>query len=288
MIFVWTEEFLSYREPGHPESPERVSAIVSFLRRKRAGRFVEATPCAEEDLLRAHSPELVRMVRENSFFDPDTPNSPAAYRCAALSCGAGIAAAELCLEGEPAFSLGRPPGHHAGRRTLGGFCYFNTMAVAVKRLRAAGKKVAVLDIDGHHGNGTEEILRGDEGVVYASVHQFPAFPGTGTASFGNCHNFPVPPFCRRQQYRSAFDEAVEVVREFRPDVVGVSAGFDGHSADPLLRLPLIERDYYEMGKEIGKIPAALFFVLEGGYNPRVVGSSCYCLVHGISRKRKGG
>ena len=288
MKFIWSERFLDLREPGHPESPERLAAIVSFLRSRGVADFVEPSPCTEEDLFLAHSPELVRRVREGDFFDADTPNLPGAFAAAALACGAGMLAAETGLGGEPAFSLGRPPGHHAGRHTLGGFCYFNTMAVAVKKLRAGGRRAAVLDIDGHHGNGTEDILRGDDGALFISLHQSPGYPGTGRASFGNCRNFPLAPGCGRREYREAFLSATALVREFAPDVVGVSAGFDAHCRDPLLELPLDERDYYEMGKEIGMFPGGLFLILEGGYNTDVVGSSCYCLVRGISQRKERG
>jgi len=282
MKVLYSEELLKYSEPGHPESPERVRVIKEFLQKKEIGDFISPFPCSEEDLLLAHTEDLIKRVKENNFYDPDTPNIPDIYYYATLSCGSAIKAASLAISGEIAFSLTRPPGHHAGRNTLGGFCYFNNMAVAVKKiLKEHGLKVAVLDIDGHHGNGTEEILRDNEGVIYISLHQYPAFPGTGTSSFSNCYNFPVFPESTAKNYMEKFEKALDIIKEFSPDLLGVSLGFDAHCSDPLLNLPLEDTHYYQMAVEISRITKNIFLLLEGGYNINTVGNTCYCFINGL-------
>jgi len=284
MIFIYTEKFLNYKEEGHPEGPERLKAIVDYLRKKGIKEFVEPIPCTEEDLKLVHTEDLINSVKNNDFFDSDTPNLPGIYEYAALSVGAAIMAAEFSAEGKNAFSLSRPPGHHAGRNTLGGFCYFNNMAVAVKKLLSTGKKVSVLDLDGHHGNGTEEILRNFENVIYVSIHQYPAYPGTGSVSFGNCYNFPVYPNSTSKKYMEKFYQAIEIIKKFNPDILGISLGFDAHMDDPLLEMPLSESEYYFMGKEIGKLGINFFIILEGGYNTQTIGKTCYCFISGLMKK----
>ncbi len=281
---VYSEKLLEYEEKGHPESPERLKAIESLLRkRKDSFEFITPAACGEKELLLAHTEELVRKVKENDFFDPDTPNIAEIYSYALLSCGAAVDAARIALGGEKSFSLARPPGHHAGRNGLGGFCYFNNMAVAVKKiLLETGLRVAVLDIDGHHGNGTEEILKGEDSVIYVSLHQYPAFPGTGGVSFGNCHNFPVLPGVDSRKYMDKFVEALGVIKNFSPDVLGISAGFDGHRDDPLLNLMLEDTHFYRMGRAVSRITGKIFVLLEGGYNVKTLGNTCFCFLNGLS------
>ena len=281
MNIIYSDRFLEYKEQGHPESPGRLVAIVNFLRKKGIDDFIEPVPCSEEDLLFVHTEEMVRKIKENDFFEPDTPNVPGIYEYALLSCGSAIIACEIALSGKPAFSLARPPGHHAGKHFPTGFCYFNNMAVSVKKMLLAGKKVAILDIDGHHGNGTEEILKDEDKVIYVSIHQSPAYPGTGIRSFGNCFNFPVSPGLNSKKYLEKFNEAIAIVRDFTPDVIGISLGFYAHFQDPLLQLPLRDSDYYSIGKEIGKLETKFFVILEGGYNTLTLGNTCYCFIKGI-------
>ncbi|MCM8818587.1 MAG: histone deacetylase [Candidatus Omnitrophica bacterium] len=281
--FVYSEKFLKYKENLHPESPERVANLVNYLQKKGNFEFIEPDLCKEEDLYLVHTPELVKKVKENTFFDPDCPNIQNIFYYACLSCGSAIKASEISIEGGIGFSLGRPPGHHAGKNTLGGFCYFNNIAVAVKKLLLKNFKIAILDIDGHHGNGTEEIFNGEENVIYVSIHQFPAYPGTGRYSFGNCYNFPVPPFSNSKKYMEKFEEGVEIIRNFSPDILAVSCGFDAYIDDPLLDLSLKENDYYLMGKKIGSLCEKIFLILEGGYNIFKIGNLCYCLISGITQ-----
>jgi len=279
--FVYSEEFLKYKEISHPESPERIENIVNYFKKKGEFDFIEPSPCTEEDLYLVHTPELIRKVKENDFFDPDCPNIPDIFYFASLSVGSAIKASEISLDGDIGFSLGRPPGHHAGKNTIGGFCYFNNISVAVKKLLLKNFKVAVLDIDGHHGNGTEEILKGEKNVIYLSIHQFPAYPGTGKYSFDNCYNFPVAPFSSSKIYMEKFDKCIEIIKNFYPDIIGISAGFDTYKDDPLLNLSLDETDYYLIGKKIGSLGKKIFLILEGGYNIFKIGNLCYCFVNGI-------
>lgn len=282
---IYSEKFLEYKEPGHPESPERLRVIRDFLQKKKDSfEFIQPVPCEEKDLLFAHTPDLIRRVKENDFFDPDTPNIKDIYSYAVLSCGSAVQSAYIALQGELSFSLGRPPGHHAGKNTLGGFCYFNNISVAVKKiLENRNLKIAILDIDGHHGNGTEEILKGENNVIYVSLHQSPAFPGTGNVSFENCYNFPILPGTNVKRYMDKFASSVEIIKNFSPDLLGISAGFDAHRKDPLLNLPLEDTHYYTIGKELAGITRKIFVVLEGGYNIKTIGNTCYCFIKGLMK-----
>jgi acetoin utilization deacetylase AcuC-like enzyme len=279
--FVYSEEFLKYREISHPDSPERVGNIVTYLQKKGNFKFVEPEPCKEEDLYLVHTHEMVKSVKENSFFDPDCPNIPNIFYYACLSVGASIKASEISCGDNIGFSLGRPPGHHASKGKIGGFCYFNNIAIAVKKLLLKNYKVAVLDIDGHHGNGTEEILKNEKNVIYVSLHQFPAYPGTGKYSFENCYNFPIAPFSSPKKYMEKFDMALKIIKDFSPDIIGISCGFDAFEEDPLLQLSLTETDYFIIGKKIASMKKKIFLILEGGYNIFKIGNLVYCFISGL-------
>jgi len=285
MKLLYSEKCLAYREEGYVEGPERLRALIAHLRLHGMTVFAEPPSCVEEDLLLVHTPELVRRVKENDFFLPDTPNLPHIYSYARAACGGACAAMESALGGEPAFSLFRPPGHHAGRNYFGGFCFFNGIALAVKKALLLGRRVAVLDLDGHHGNGTEDILRGEESALFVSVHQHPAYPGTGVSSFGNCVNLTLPPGSDVVTYLKVLDEAARAVDDFRPDVLAVSMGFDAHRDDPLLELNLHEHDYAAIGRVVAARRKPFFIVLEGGYNTRVIGSSCFFFLRGLEGRR---
>jgi len=284
--FVYSPKFLEFGESGHPESSARLKAIVDFLRKKRLDDFNVPRPCSGEDLMLVHTQEHVNKVRNNLFYDPDTPNARDIYLYAALSCGAAVEACRSAVEGRIAFALSRPPGHHAGKNSVGGFCYFNNIAVAIKKnVLKGGLKAAILDIDGHHGNGTQEIFREEENVIYVSIHQLPAYPGTGSTSFANCYNFPLQGGSSVKKYMDRFMKALSAIDAFSPDVIGISAGFDAHYADPLLELPLEDKEYYLMGKEISALGKKTFCVLEGGYNVSAIGNTCYCFIKGLTEKK---
>jgi acetoin utilization deacetylase AcuC-like enzyme len=152
-----------------------------------------------------------------------------------------------------------------------GFCYLNSIAIAALEARAAGcKRVAVLDFDVHHGNGTEEILLDQTGCAYFSIHQYPAYPGTGESDRGaNCFNFPVPPEILRPEYRAALGDLFASLKKFQPDLVAVSAGFDAYRGDPLANGTLEAEDYYWLGQTIRNLRVPVMSILEGGYSPEL-------------------
>ena len=257
---IFSEKCLSYGA-WHVEGPLRVKKAQEILKEK-GYEFVEPVSAPEESLLKVHDAEYVFNLKRGVVEDPDTPAYDNIYEYARLSVGGALLAARI-----NGFSLMRPPGHHAGKSgsALGvhtrGFCYLNSVAIAVKSL---GKSVLILDVDGHHGNGTQEIFQGDQKVVYVSLHRYPHYPGTGTHSEGNCLNFPLPADCGEKKYLEVFSEALAMVDAGKFEVVAVSVGFDTHIGD-LASLGLTENSFREIGKGIASLKKPTFFVLEGGY-----------------------
>jgi len=234
---VYSPEFLRFYEKGHPECPERVEVIYNYLVKKGVGNFVQPDLLNENILILAHSNFLIESVKKNEFFEPGTPNISDIYKYAFLAVCGSVKAVEISLNTDKTgIFLGRPPGHHVGYNFLGGFCYFNNIAVAVKKIMKENKKVAVFDIDGHHGNGTEDVLKMEKDVIFVSLHQYPAFPGTGITSFENCHNFPIAPGTSNKKYMEKFRIAIDIIKKFSPDIIGISLGLDTHKRDPLLAL----------------------------------------------------
>ena len=266
MKIFYSPKCLEYSQPGHPESPARVQTTHSYLKEK-GFNFTEPGLCTEEDILLAHTQELLDSVKEERFIDFDTPRFDGIFDIARLSVGSAISAAEHCMDNnEKTFSLMRPPGHHATKMDLGGFCYFNSIAIA--SLRAKGKcgKVAVIDFDCHHGNGTEDILLGRKDFLYLSLHQSPLYPGTGQRSKDNCINHPLPASTTPDEYLSIFAEGLKEVAMFGPDLLAVSAGFDSYRLDPITNLTLELETYREIGAMISNLKKPTFSVLEGGYS----------------------
>ncbi|HAX62240.1 MAG TPA: histone deacetylase [Elusimicrobia bacterium] len=265
MKIIYSEKAAEYNIPGHPEAPFRVKKTKEFLE-KIGMKFVSPNYAKEKDILSVHTEELLNLVKSENFFDADTPAFKGVYEIAMLSAGAGISACDYATKNEFAFSLMRPPGHHAGKNSLGGFCYFNNIAVAVKKLLTSQSKVAILDIDVHHGNGTQDIFLGDGNVIYVSLHQVPLYPGTGHSSEKNCFNFPLPPGTDEISYLKTLDIAIEKIVKFSPEIVGISVGFDTYHGDPLANFKLNKDSYKKIAKKIGEIKAGKFAVLEGGYS----------------------
>jgi acetoin utilization deacetylase AcuC-like enzyme len=224
-------------------------------------------PAGDEDLLRAHSAAHLRRLDLPEDFDADTAYFAGIADHARRAAGAALQAAEVALAGQPAFSLMRPPGHHATADQAMGFCYLNSIAVAALAARDQVGRVAVWDFDAHHGNGTEAILRGRPGVLFVSVHQHPGYPGTGTRSFENCRNFPVAPRTPRERHMEALAESWQEIEAFHPHLVLVSAGFDAYADDPITEMTLVRDDFATLGRWLraSRLPAAA--VLEGGYSP---------------------
>lgn len=274
MKIVFSEKCLEYKSSGHPESPARVQETSAYLREKGFCFLKEFAPAKEKDLLLVHSKEFIQRIKKEDFFDPDTPALADIFQYACLSAGAAIKAMELSLvSAEPAFSLMRPPGHHAGRDTCAGFCYFNNLAVAVQKAVSSGSRAAILDLDCHHGNGTEEIFLGKKDILYVSLHQVPLYPGTGLRSSENCFNYPLPAGTGEAAYLVTLKEAFSKVRSFLPQLLAVSMGFDTYKGDPLAQMGLEKESFRKIARLIASLEIPCFCVLEGGYSSELK----YCI-----------
>ena len=270
MKIVTDPRCTAYSAPGHPERPERISRAVEALKAqdKLKLAWTEPAPVNDAAILRAHTAQHFAQIQKPFDFDADTPAYPDIAEHARRSVGGAWQALQSARAGEAAFSLMRPPGHHAMRERAMGFCYLNSIAIAALEARAGGcKRIAVFDFDVHHGNGTEDILLDQPGYACISIHQHPAYPDTGLVNRGsNCFNFPVPPHTPRPEYRAILSSAFETLKKFRPDMVAVSAGFDAYCHDPLADGTLEAEDFYWLGETIRRLEVPAFSVLEGGYS----------------------
>ena len=262
---VYSSKCLKYKDSGHPESPIRISKAAEYLKSQDYD-FVKPKPASEKDILSVHNHDLVSRIKKGNFFEASTPNLDNIYKFALLSAGAAIEAASNCEKGDIGFSLMRPPGHHAEKNRLGGFCYFNNIAIAAKKLLDKDKKIAIIDFDCHHGQGTEDIFKDCNGIIIVSLHQVGIYPNTGYETDNNSHNFPLFELTGDKDYLKLFDKAIDEVRKFNPDVVAVSAGFDAYKNDPLTEMNLSIEAFKEIGKKIISLKKPVFSVLEGGYS----------------------
>jgi len=261
----------------HIEGPGRVRSAYEILANK-GYEFLEPEPASDKDILRVHTRQYLERLKEGFVGDVDTPAYENIYEYARLSAGGAILAAR-----EKGFSLMRPPGHHAGRNgraldapTLG-FCYLNNVAIAVSSL---GLQTLIVDIDGHHCNGTQEIFYGNERVSVVSLHRYPLYPLTGVRSEGNCINIPLPADCGEKMYLHALKKALSQVDKDSVELVAVSAGFDAHEGD-LASLGLTEKTYFNIGRMLASIGKPTFFVLEGGYDGEKLGRDIDQLIKGF-------
>jgi acetoin utilization deacetylase AcuC-like enzyme len=270
VIIITDEHCTEYAQPGHPERPARITTTVARLKEQTELPLTWAVPTGirDEPILRAHTPEMLARLDVPEPFDGDTPFFENISTRARASVAAALDALKLARAGQAVFSLMRPPGHHATRTQSMGFCYLNNIAIAALEAAATGsRRVAVFDFDVHHGNGTEDILRDREGIAFFSIHQFPAYPGTGESNVGkNCFNYPVAPSAPRETYRATLARALEDVKQFAPDLVAVSAGFDAYARDPLADGTLLAEDFQWLGRSLGQLKTPLFSLLEGGYS----------------------
>lgn len=259
---------LRYHTPGHPESPERVGETSRRLERSGRVLLPPDRPIAVSEVGLAHGPSHLDNVTDGAYCDPDTPHYDGIESFALESASAALSAALACEGGENAFSLMRPPGHHAGRTRAAGFCYLNNVAIACSVLQAAkpSLRVGILDIDVHHGDGTQDIVLGRPGILFVSLHQSPLYPGTGLASEDNCLNFPLPPGTGEPAYLAALEKGLLALTDFRPDILAVSAGFDTFKDDPIARLRLEKASYRRVGALIAQAGLPRFGALEGGYS----------------------
>ncbi len=273
MFVVHDPRCADYGSYLRPEQPARTERSAAYLKEVHPD-WTWSLPTVEVDdstLLLAHNPAMIKRLDLPRDIDPDTPYFPEIGVHARRAVSAALTASHHALAGRgPAFSLMRPPGHHATRDQSMGFCYLNQIAIAVLEARRAGVgRVAVWDFDAHHGNGTEAILLGVKEVLFTSVHQSPGYPGTGLKSLKNCLNWPVLPHFPRISHVNALRESWDRIVAFHPDLVLVSAGFDAYSGDPITSMSLETEDFATFGTWLRAATFPSAAVLEGGYSERL-------------------
>jgi acetoin utilization deacetylase AcuC-like enzyme len=294
LILIASERFADHQTPpGHPECCERAEVMERAVSdwRGRGAEIVAPRAASRDQLARVHSHEHLRRMAETAglavALDADTYTSPDSHEAALLAAGAAVDAVERVLAGidQRAFALVRPPGHHAERGRAMGFCLYNNVAIAAAHARQIGAaRVAIVDYDVHHGNGTQHIFEADPDVLYISLHQFPYYPGTGAAEeigtgpgAGYTVNVPLEAGSVDADYQLVFNElVVPVLRQFNPDLILVSAGFDAHERDPLGGMRLTTEAFAAMTMELRRVAdeccgGRIAAVTEGGYDLRTLG-----------------
>ncbi len=296
---IYDSTYLKHETGVHPENGRRLESILRAvdhdeLLSKRLAR-ITPSPAHTEDIARCHREELIHHLeslceRGEAYVDVDTKISAQSFEVARLAAGAAITAVDAVMrdEGGRAFCVIRPPGHHATITNAMGFCLFNNAAVGARYAQAkyGVERVLIIDWDVHHGNGTQEIFWTDPTVFYFSTHQYPYYPGTGSAAErgggrgeGTTLNVPLTMGTPARDHRQAFTEALhQIEKGFAPDLVIVSAGFDSRRGDPLGGLMLEDPDFYEMTKEVLRLAekhaaGRVIGLLEGGYHLDLLGAS---------------
>lgn len=304
-IVVHSNHFSEHQTPpGHPERPERAEVMDAIAGewRKAGGEVVAPRAVTREQLSRVHDAEYLRRIAETAgqsvALDADTFTSPETYDIAHLAAGATIDAVERVMGGAHtrALALVRPPGHHAERDRAMGFCLFNNIAVAAAHARASGAaRVAIVDYDVHHGNGTQHMFEHDPTVLYVSMHQYPFYPGTGDVGEigvgdgrGFTVNVPLEVGSTDEDYRLVFTDVVTpVLRSFKPSLVLVSAGFDAHQRDPLGGMRVTTPAFGAMTNDLRAVAdeccgGRLVAVTEGGYDLKALAESLRAVVSVMS------
>lgn len=270
MIIFHDPRNAEYSRRGHVDTPARLIRSAQLLRHRHPDWEWREPGIAEDGmLLRAHTAAHLEAIRtfDCDEFDSDCPAYGEVYAHAARASGAAVEVARAAMNRQTAFSLMRPPGHHAPPDRPMGFCYFNHIVVAaLEALHCGARRVAIWDFDAHHGNGTEDIVAGHARIAFASIHQFPGWPGTGTTSSGNIRNFPVAPMIGRTTHMYAIEQALEWLVFFKPDLLLVSAGFDAYIDDPITQMTLQPEDFATCGRWLRETGLAAGAILEGGYS----------------------
>jgi acetoin utilization deacetylase AcuC-like enzyme len=310
-IWLLTDDAMAeHASAGHPERPERLSAVVEGVEAAAAevGVTLErptVEPATDDDLQRIHAPWFVAALdaaaeRGGGWVDGDTYVAQGSMRAARLAAGATLAAAEAAVRGAAAVALAavRPPGHHAAEERATGFCLINNVAIAAAGLRATGlaQRIAIVDWDVHHGNGTQAIFEADADLCYASTHQSPFYPGTGSAeergsgpAIGTKHNVPLPAGSGDDAFTRAWlEQLLPVVEDFAPQAILVSAGYDAHRADPLAMMRVTEQGFGAVAEGLGGVARRLelsgvSLTLEGGYDLNALRASATSTVTGLVR-----
>jgi acetoin utilization deacetylase AcuC-like enzyme len=295
---VYSEQFMDHQTGSHPERPARVDAIAQALKKSSFSssfHWHEPRKATVDELAYVHTEKLISRIESlanqgGGMADPDTVVCPKSYDVGCLSAGAGFVALDLILQNKSkhCFVVSRPPGHHATPSQSMGFCLFNNIAIAARYAQQHEfKKVLILDWDVHHGNGTQDIFYEDDTVFFISTHQHPHYPGTGFKEDtgkgkgeGFTINIPFPPFTPPQSIVDAVYETIEsTVPTFQPDIILISAGFDGHKDDPLGNWLLEEKHYKLMTEHVCNLAekhcdSRIISFLEGGYNLDSLSASC--------------
>ncbi len=273
--------------PGHPECPERIPSIINGLKRIQSKNLIwkDVGSFDEKYIKLTHSEKYLEKINQSfpkeglDFLDGDTIVSKGSKKAAYDAVSSIINAIDAVMNKEfnNAFCVVRPPGHHAEKEQAMGFCIFNNVAVGATYLLEKYKlnKVAIIDFDVHHGNGTQDIFYNEKKVLYISSHQFPFYPGTGsedeTGKYDNILNIPLKAETSSKEFFDSYKKVYDKLNEFKPEFILLSAGFDAHKNDPLANINLESKDYYTLTKEIMKIAKQIcenkiVSILEGGYN----------------------
>ena len=300
---ITTDTYLSHNTgEGHPERGDRISIIIDNLKKFKK-KYVWEKPIAfdQKFLKITHTEKYVDMVKNSfpqkgfSYLDGDTVISPGSKEATSDAVGSIIAAIEGVLNKKfkNAFCAVRPPGHHSEREKAMGFCIYNNVAVGANYLINKYKynKIAIIDFDVHHGNGTQNIFYDNEKVLYLSTHQYPYYPGSGSnnekGKYNNIFNIPLPAGTNSKEYLDAYEKVLKKLKEFKPEFVLFSAGFDAHKDDPLAQLELKSKDYYEITRRTlncikndcnGKVVS----ILEGGYDLKALKESTEYHINALS------